>query len=191
MRKDSDDMRPEYDFSGAKRSKYAARLSDSQRQQLLHRSAALDAQYWLGHTLQRIQQLEATLVAYLTLALERSPDVASEEAAGLLDGQKVSILRRLISKMKPSGLDWEDRFRKVMDERSWLIHKGGFALASEQNEPDTTARAVQRLAATAREATALGDRLRSNLEAHLGEAGITAEEVRKRTDEVIHRWLAA
>ncbi len=138
MKNDNDDMRQEYDFSGAKRSRYAARLSDNERRELLHRSAALDAQYWLGHTLQRIQELEATLVACLTLALERSPDVAGREAAALLEGHEVSTLRRLMSTMKP-GLDWESRLKKVVDERSWLIHKGGFALASEQSEPDATA----------------------------------------------------
>jgi hypothetical protein len=190
MKSDNDDMRPEYDFSGAERSRYAARLSDNERRELLHRSAALDAQYWLGHTLQRIQELEATLVACLTLALERSPHVAGREAAALIEGREVATLRRLMSIMKP-GPEWESRLEKVMDERSWLIHKGGFALASEQSEPSATARAVQRLATTAREAAAIGHDLRSNLEAHLGEAGISAEEVRKRTEEVIDGWLAA
>jgi hypothetical protein len=191
MKRNRDDMRPEYDFSSAKRSRYAARLSEDERVELLHRSAALDAQYWLGHTLQRIQELEATIVAYLTLALEKTPEVAEAEAAALLEGHKVSSLPRLISAMKLSNRDWESRFMRVMAERSWLIHKGGFALASERNEPQMAAKAVQRLAETAREAAEIGQGLRSNLEAQLGKAGLTSEEVRKRTDEVIHRWLAA
>lgn len=192
--KDRDDMRPEYDFSNARRAKYAAGLSEGERGELLHRSAALDGQYWFGHTLQRIQELEAMVVAYLTLALDRTPEVASKEAAAILEGRDSNSLSRLASALgpwKPNQRDLESRFKKVLSERLWLIHKGGFALTAEPRQPDLMAVAVQRLAETAREADELREGLMANLEARLGETGLSSDEVRKRTDEVIHHWLAA
>lgn len=186
------EMRPEYDFSGAVRAKYAARLNAQERSELLRRSAAMDGHYWFGHTLQRIQELEAMVVAYLTLALNRSPEAAGSEAAALLEGRDVASLSRFTSTLARANLhDVESRFKKVMSERSWLVHKGGFAVALEQSEPEMIAAAVQRLTATAREADELREGLRASLEKRLSEAGLSSEEVRKRTDEVIHHWLAA
>jgi hypothetical protein len=193
MKRDSD-MRPQYDFSGAKRAKYAARFTEEERSELLHRSATLDGQYWLGHTLQRIQELEAVVVAYLTLGLNRTPEAAGIEAAALLDGRDPALFSRFVSaltQLKVNGRDVESRFKSVMSERSWLIHKGGFALVFEQSDATTISAAVQRLTEVAREANELREGLRANLEKQLSESGLTPEEVRKRTDEVIHHWLAA
>jgi len=190
--KNDKEMRPEYDFSGAVRAKYAARFSEKERSELLRRSAALDGHYWFGHTLKRIQELEAMVVAYLTLGLNRSPEAAGDEAAALLEGNDVASLTRLTSALARVGKhDLESRFRKVMNERSWLIHKGGFAVAPEQNDPEMIAAAVQRLESTAREADELTRGLRANLEERLNKAGLSSDEVRRRTDEVIHHWLAA
>ena len=186
MKKDSVEMRPEYDFSGAARSKYATSLGAEERKELLRRSAALDAQYWFGYALQRIQELEAMIVAYLSLAHDRAPEVAGREAAALLEGADDAALSRLA----PGLSSWADRFRKVMDERSWLVHKAGFALG-ERGEPSILAEAVERFTAVAREAAELGEGLRMHLEENLAAAGLSLEEVRHRTDEVIHSWLAA
>jgi hypothetical protein len=187
MKKDSIEMRPEYDFSGATRSRYATSLGAEERKELLRRSAALDAQYWFGYALQRIQALEAMIVAYLSLAHDRTPEIAGREAAALLEGEDDEALSRLA----PGLSSWNDRFQKVMDERSWLVHKAGFALGSERSEPSMLAEAVERFATTAREAAELGEDLRMHLEENLAASGLGLEEVRHRTDEVIHNWLAA
>ena len=185
-------MRPEYDFSGAVRAKYAARLSEKERAELRRRSAAVDGHYWFGHTLRRIQELEAMVVAYLTLALNRNPEAAGGEAAALLEGSDVASLARFTSAFARAGRsDVESRFRRVMAERSWLIHKGGFAVSSEQGDSEMIAAAVRRLESTARDADELTQGLRASLQERLGETGLSSEEVQRRTDEVIHHWLAA
>lgn len=187
MKKDSIEMRPEYDFSRATRSKYATRLGAEDRKELLRRSAALDAQYWFGYALQRVQELEATIVAYLSLAHDRTPEIAGKEAAALLEGEDAEALSHLTAALSSSS----DRFQKVMGERSWLIHKAGIVLDSARTAPEMLADAVERFAAMAREATDLGDGLRAHLEDSLAVSGLSCEEVRQRTDEVIHHWLAA
>jgi hypothetical protein len=194
MKSDRGDMRAEYDFSGAKRSKYAAKLNDEERAELVRRSASLDAQYWFGHAIQRIQELEALVVAYLTLALDRAPGAAGSEAAALLEGQGAPSLSRLAAAMSASGprsADFESRFKNMIRERSWLIHKGGFALSLEGKDTRAMVDFVNRLAGTADEATELGASLRATIEERLAEAGLSSDEVRQRTDEVIQRWLAA
>jgi hypothetical protein len=194
MKSDGADMRAHYDFSGAKRSKYASKLNEEDRANLRRRSASLDAQSWFGYAIQRVQELEALVVAYLTLALQRAPGVAGSEAAALLEGQGAPSLTRLataVSASVPGGADFESRFANVIRERAWLIHKGSFALSLEGEDTQSTAELVNRLAKTAEEATALGASLRAAIEEQLADAGLTADEVRQRTDEVIQHWLAA
>jgi len=194
MKNDRADMRAEYDFAGAKRSKYASKLNEEDRARLLRRSASLDAQSWFGYAIQRVQELEALLVAYLTLALERAPGVAGSEAAALLEGQGASSLNRVaaaVSASESGSADFESRFESVIRERAWLIHEGGFALSLEGEDTRAMADLVNRLVKTAEEATALGASLRATIGEQLAVAGLSADEVRQRTDEVIQHWLAA
>jgi hypothetical protein len=194
MKNNRADMRAQYDFSRAKRSKYASKLNEEDRADLLRRSASLDAQSWFGYAIQRVQELEALLVAYLTLALERAPGAAGSEAAALLEGQGAPSLTRLaaaVSASVPGSADFESLFESVIRERAWLIHKGSFALSLEGENTQATAEVVDRLTKTADEATALGASLRATIEKELADAGLSSDEVRQRTDEVIQHWLAA
>jgi hypothetical protein len=187
MKKDRAAMRSEYDFSRGTRGKHAGRLGEEGREELRRQSAALDARYWFGHALQRIQELEAIIVAYVSLALDRTPELAGKEVAALVEAQDPDLLSHLAVAV-PS---WNDRFKQILDERSWLIHKGGYAIESEWHETHVTAEIVARFEAIARAAGELGEDLRTHLETRLADSGLGSEEARRRTQQVIVRWLAA
>jgi hypothetical protein len=112
----------------------------------------------------------------------------------LLEGQGAPSLTRLaaaVSASVPGSADFESLFESVIRERAWLIHKGSFALSLEGENTQATAEVVDRLTKTADEATALGASLRATIEKELADAGLSSDEVRQRTDEVIQHWLAA
>lgn len=191
---DREEIREEYDFSEARRLRYASRLSDRARKELLRRSADLDAQYWFGHALQRVQELEALIVACLSLALDRTPQAAGDEAIALFEGPDLDVLSGLIksfSELDPLQSAFEERFRQVMAERAWLVHKGGFALRSDIRKPRSAAAVVDRLETLSEEASDLAGELRAGLEKYLADYGLTEEQVRQRTEQAIRHWVAA
>ena len=153
-KKSEPEMRPEYDFTGARRSRYASKIPDQERREILKRSAALDAQFQFARALQHVQELEALLVASLVLAFDQSLESAGRDAAALLEGQDHAIMSRLIS---GTGLqqDFSVRFKELMAERSWLVHKSGLSLSPRVEEPVELASLVSRLEALKDQALAL------------------------------------
>jgi hypothetical protein len=187
---DEPEMRAEYDFSSGQRSRYASRFTDADRREILARSASFDAQFQLAYALRQVQELEGVVVAALVLIFHQTQESAGRQAASLLEGHDRSMLSRL-----SSGTRHEEtfvaRFQKLMNERSWLVHKGGFGLGAPPSEPNDLAALVARLEALGKEAAGLSSDLTSALRQRLAEAGLTPQEVDRQTRDAIHRWLAA
>src|SRR5688572_23496043 len=133
---DESEMRPEYDFSKAQRSRYASRLSDQNRRDILRRSAALDAQVYFARALQLVQELEAVVVAYLILAFGQSLEGAEHGTIALLEGRDRIMLSRLSPAMNGDE-DFVTRFNDLMVERNWLVHKGALELSPDIEEPSS------------------------------------------------------
>jgi hypothetical protein len=190
MKNKSDpDMKPEYDFSGARRSRYAARLTDQDRREILSRSAALDAQLHFAHALQQVQELEAMLVAIFVLGFNQTLEAAGEDAGALLEGRDFSVLARLTARAGPS--DFPSRFRELTAGRNWLVHKSGFAMSPAVRDPEAMADLVTRLEAVRDQAAALSSELTAILHSWLVASGLTPGEIRQRTAATIEQWLAA
>ena len=194
MKNDKPDMRDEYDFANARPLRYARTMTAAEREEILRRSAVFDAQFWFAHALQQVQELEATLYAFLSLALHRSPETAQEEAAAVLEGKDQPVINLLTSHMESllsPRSEFDERLRRLMGERNWLVHKGGFALGPNATNWEALAPLVSRFEAVATHAATLSADLQDALQRRLAQTGVPAVEAQRRADEAKHRWLAA
>jgi hypothetical protein len=195
MQKEGDSaMRPEYDFSQAVPSRHGERLSESERGELLQRATTQDAQTWMSFALHQVQELEALIMSYLVLAWEKPYESASRETVAILESRRRSLLTRLLADIRLGGTkkpDFPDRFRQIMAERSWLVHKGGLFMANELERSESLVPLVSRLERLVDETHEVRDELAANLEQRLSIRGFSHQEIQQRKMEVIQEWLAA
>jgi hypothetical protein len=195
MKKDEhDEILPEYDFSGGVRGRYAARIAESARAELLARSAAQDVQVWLTQALTQVQSVEAGVVAFLALVAEETPAEAGESAALMLEHSNEPLLAAFLTDLREHALlapEFELRLMRVVQERNWLVHRSGLGARTALGEARTILPVLARLEALTDDATFVSRKLRELLEQSLERRGLSRQEIRRKADETIERWIAA
>lgn len=177
---ESEEMRPEYDFSRGVKGRYST-LFGSERERLVSSAAALDRQTWLAHSLLSFQDFEAHLVAYWSLALRYDPSSAGNAVSMLLerlDKKALRDLRRDLDKHTSVDEHFYDELRELINDRNWLVHKSFHSFSSSRLESITD------------RSTRLGGRLYSLLLERCLNAGMEEREVRERAAEVVEEWAA-
>ncbi|MBD0320451.1 MAG: hypothetical protein ICV87_08965, partial [Gemmatimonadetes bacterium] len=186
MKREADfEMRPEYDFSGGRRGRHAARFSPAEREELVSEAAIRDAQNWTASALLRVQELEAALFAYLVLAEKRSPEEAGSEAVTLLDGRELLGLGRVLSSLRDRGLllrELDERLTFVAKERNWLLHRSGIESQAALSAPEKALHLLDRLEVLATEASAVKSRIHALVAQHLTADGYSTPEITAKTD---------
>jgi hypothetical protein len=188
------EMRPEYDFSGGVRGRHAARMTEREKEELLRRAAVQDVQTWIGYALLQVQSLEAALFTFLVLAHDHSPEQAVAKAAALLDARGPDRLRQVVEDLRNRGLADEEldaRFRRVVDERNWLVHRSGYEGQAPLAAAEKTRLLLRRLERISDEARALRTEIDALIEQHLAQGGLSPNEIDRRTGETKDLWLAA
>ncbi|MBI4409196.1 MAG: hypothetical protein HY561_05780 [Gemmatimonadetes bacterium] len=194
MKKSDNDLRPEYDFSGGVRGKYAEAYAKRVRfpgQSGL--TLRLDVEAWLGHALTQAQALEATLVAYVALAHARSPQRAGKEVAALVEVGRSPLWRSFLADIRRYRFDSElaSGLRDFFKERDWLVHRSWFEYGGAELSAGSANRLANRLERFARKAALLEQTCYEFLLKILTERGMSEQEVARRAAAVRERWLAA
>lgn len=188
MKKEPDDQeaRPEYDFSGGVRGKYASRFGDA-REDLLRSAAIMDRQVWLAHSLQALQALESSLVAYWALVFETDPRSAGRRVSGLLealDKKALGTLWKDLRKHTSATDSFHEELVELLGERNWLVHK-----SFHETDPDRdVSMGLERFESIVRRSEDLDDQLTTYLIQRCSDRGMDPSEVRARSEEVVHRW---
>jgi len=196
-RDDMDDMREEYDFTGAVRGKYTTRYrqwAGTHDRPPIDPVRLYEVQARLGYALWHSQALERALVAYLALVLGLPPKAAGREAAAILEqaaSATLSHLRTELGQRAASGGDLDRRLVAFMQERSWLVHQSRHQRDVDALSAEATRALTDRLEALGTEALYLARAVMALLEERLTAAGASRNEVEARTEAVIQGWLAA
>lgn len=174
------DMLPEYDFSGGVRGKYAGRFNEN-RDEFLSAAAALDRQAWLAHSLLAIQQLEANLVAYWSLALDERPVAAGKTVSALLELLNPKALRKLerdLNKYTSVSSAFHENFHQLIEDRNWLVHHSFHSPSPSR---------LESISDRSRE---LSDEIYKLLLERCTSKGMDPTEVTARTREVVEEWAS-
>lgn len=195
MRREKDsEMRKEYRFAGGTRGRISGRFTAEEGTQLVDKASRQDLHTWIAHALLKLQALEASLVTYAALGWQEPLDKAAEYAAGALEPGEDSFSKRLQSdsdEQLRTGKHLSERLREISRERSWLVHRGSFESHLSGPRFADVLPFIRRLEALAGEAEAIADDLASVLHRRLSKAGLSENEIKRRSDEVVSRWLAA
>lgn len=80
----------------------------------------------IGRTVWHLQYFEDVLVSYITMKLKLSRPISPEESYMIFDKERRTPLGPMITTAVTGNLiskKYEERFRKFVDERNWLIHR--------------------------------------------------------------------
>lgn len=153
-----DGMLPEYDFRAAGRRRYAGRWSAEARESFLRDAAGRSAGEWSRYVRDALDQLVAALFAHQVLIGGESPRRASVRSRAL------------------EGERWERRLIALRAEREWA------AGAHPESERLHGSGWVERMHRILGEAQALRQELEDEVRRHLANGGLSAEEIRIRTE---------
>lgn len=174
------DMLPEYDFSGGVRGKYADRFKGT-REEFLAAAAAMDRQAWLAHSLVAVQQLEANLVAYWSVALGERPESAGKTVSALLELLNPKALKKLqrdLDKHTSVTQTFHQDLRQLINDRNWLVHHSF-------HSPSPS-----RLASIGDRSRELSDQIFRLLLERCTSRGMDPTEVTARSHAVVEEWAS-
>jgi hypothetical protein len=184
----------EYDFSRGIRGKYAKRFADVPG--WLRAVAEHDVQRELGETLLKLQQFEASLVAYHALVLDLKPTEAGKAARKLLDdptGKRSASFWSQFFESAPTMAELDPslslELRKLFDERSWVVHRSFHDV--EGASPSGLSNVMDRLEQLAAKADFLTLQVYRNLITTCVQAGSSERQVQERAERAIDEWAAA
>lgn len=194
-RQENERFEQPYDFSRGVRGKYAARFTDPAL--FLRAAAERDVQRELGDVLLRLQNLEATLVAYYALIFHMKPVEAGSAALGLLNEPLDKASTPFWSTFQDDAREQPDaRSRQIrrdlsnlFKERGWLIHRSLFDI--QEAPPQKLAVVVERLEEIARRTENVTHLIRENLLTTCIRAGKSEDQVTTQIRQVIQEWAAA
>ena len=191
--KDSE-MKKEYRFAGGTRGRFSGRFTAEEGTQLVDKASRQDLDTWIAEALLKLQALEASLVTYAALGWQEPLGKAAEYAAGALEPGDDSFSKRLqrdSDDQVRTGKHLTERLREIARERSWLVHRGSFEPHMSGARSADILPLIRRLEALAGAAEAIADDLASVLHRRLSKTGLSENEIKRRSDEVVSSWLAA
>jgi hypothetical protein len=176
-----DEMRPEYDWSKAVRGTYANRFTPAERDELRRRAGPDMVQELTAYTLRQVQELESALFTFFVLAAQQPVQKAARRAAELLDSGGGTCECNLVD---PGLLA---RLQGIAAQRQWVQH----SLHGSQQDPESVKPVLQRLETIYDEVRTTRRRVEELVQEHLAGAGMSTQEIERRTDETAKLWRAA
>lgn len=176
-----DEMHPEYDWSKAARGANASRFTPADRDELRRRAGPDMVQELTTYTLRQVQELESALFTFFVLAAQQPVQKAARRAAELLDAGGGTFECNLVD----SGL--LARLQGIAAQREWVQHP----LHRSRQDPESLKPVLQRLETIYDEVRTSRRRVEELVKEHLAGAGMSMQEIERRTDETAKLWLAA
>jgi hypothetical protein len=146
----------------------------------------------IGFALWHIQAFENTLVHYLIMVFKLSPGVASSEAYAIFDQTSKKTLGQLLSELRKYNditPDLDQRLKRFLDERNWLVHRSRYENHTDLYTPVKLEFLFQRLESLTEEALNLNKTFCKLLELYLIDNDIVnKEQIEKKAQEVLNNW---
>ncbi len=172
----NDGMRTEYDWSNAARGRYATRSTPGDGR----RAWPAMVEELSTYTLRQVRELEAALFAFFVLARHESTQQAARHVAALLDAG-------MECRCGLGDPELLARLRGIAAEREWVEHP----TAGSEQDREALQPVLQRLESIYDEVRAIRERVEQLLSEQLADAGLSSDEIERRTGETARRWFAA
>jgi len=185
------DMLPEYDFSEGVRGKYAARFA-TVAPKWIEAAAEHDTRVWLGQALLNLQELEATLVAYMALVFNLEAKAAGRVTVELIESPAGETFQKFwhdLAQVTDVSPELGRRIEQVLTRRNWIVHHLFTQL--ESSSLDATKNLVRQLQTTAAEAADVNRTVYGALLRRCAAVGISGHEAQSKAGTIIHQWAAA
>ena len=145
----------------------------------------------VGFAVLQIQALEGASAQYLVLRSKVKRGMEADEAQRIVDKARRETFGTTVSLMKDAGLlseDLEKRFKALLKERNWLVHRSRSENSAALASDESTTALLARIDGTEAESRKLLHALAELSEAFVLESGVSAEAIRAATADIVHGW---
>jgi hypothetical protein len=142
------------------------------------------------YTLQQVRALESALFSFFVLAAHEPVQKAARHAAALLEPGEDHDLASLVAELQTTGAADQDLIadlQKIAMQRSWIEQPP----SRSERDPESFKPDIERLQAIYDQTRALRRRVEALIEQGLAGAGLSASEIKIKTEETARLWLAA
>ena len=147
----------------------------------------------VGFALWQLQELEGVAAHYVVLVTEAKKGMESEAGMVLLGPVLRLPFGATLKKIMNAGLldaDLETRFKRILGERNWLVHKSCSTSRVARFSDPGTDKVVERVDALAEEARSLLQILGSKIEGYVREQGVSMNDIDERASALLEQWHA-
>jgi hypothetical protein len=148
----------------------------------------------IGFALWQLQELEGVAAHYVVLLTQAKKGMGSEAGIALLEPVQSLPFGGILTKITNAGLldaDLATRFKKVLVERNWLVHKSRGTSRNALSSDSGTDKVVGRVDALAEEARSLLQVLGPKIENYVREQGTSMKDVDERASALLDQWHAS
>jgi len=148
----------------------------------------------IGSAVWQIQALEDTLAHFITVALKVADrSKAIEEAEKILGDVRGLTLGRLIGEIKssiklPEG--FEEKLKKFLDERNWLIHRSRRLHHTDIYHSDRFSSLLERIDELSDEAIQFNHIFADMLEEYVVSKGVAPEFISSQAEKTLEGWIS-
>lgn len=148
----------------------------------------------IGFALWQLQELEGVAAHYVVLLTQAKKWMGSEAGIALLEPVQSLPFGGILAKITNAGLldaGLETRFKKVLRERNWLVHKSRGTSRNALSSDSGTDEVVGRVDALAEEARSLLQVLGPKIENYVREQATSMKDVDERASALLDQWHAS
>jgi hypothetical protein len=148
----------------------------------------------VGFALWQLQELEGVAAHYVVLVTQARKGMGSEAGMALLGPVLRLPFGGILNMITNAGLldaDLQTRFKKILGERNWLVHKSCSTSRDARFSDPGTDKVVERVDALAEEARSLLQVLGLQIEGYVREQGVSMKDVDERASALLEQWHAS
>lgn len=145
----------------------------------------------IGFTLWQIQELENVLAHYFVLVTKATKGMGLEAGNTLIADAQSKTFGTIISQIIKAGLlsqGLESRFKTLLSERNWLVHKSRITSRSAVHSDTSMNDLVKRLHNIAEESLMLIKDLSALVAQHVKEHGVTDKQIQENARKILEKW---
>jgi len=147
----------------------------------------------VGFAIWQIQELENVAVTYFVLAAQATKGMGLAAGTALEDKAKKKTFGATIHRMVEAGLltlALEERFRKLLSERNWLVHRSRATSRSAIHRQSGMKRLVARIDAMSDEALELIRDVGELAESYVKMHGVSEQYITETAERLLAQWHA-
>ena len=145
----------------------------------------------IGFTLWQVQELESCAAHYFVLVAQAQKGMGTSAGYELLTKALGKTFGATIHQMCKSGLlsqDLETRFRDLLLERNWLVHKSRATNRNVIRSDDAMQVFLNRLDEMTEESGKLLSEILALTESHVKKLGITQQQIDEAAVSLVEQW---